>query len=82
MYNLFTPYLIKNCVTDWHIMILNLRASPLSTICSDTEFLQIDDETVLYSIICKRVGLLGYIEQHRVYNLQPDSFLGKSSSQV
>ena len=50
-----TPWLIKKtCVIDLYIVILNLQLSTSCIICSDIEFLQIDDEIVLYSIICKK----------------------------
>ena len=43
----------KNLLIDLYIVILNLQASPSRTICSDIESLQIDDEFILYIMICK-----------------------------
>ena len=76
-------FIKKTCVIDLYIVILDLQASPSCIICSDIEFLQIEGEILFYSIICEKgQDFLGYIEQYRVYSLQPASFFGKSSSQV
>jgi len=50
----FAPWLIKTCVIDLHIVILNLQAFPLCIICSEIKFRQIDDEIILYIMICKK----------------------------
>jgi len=50
-----TSWLIKKtCLIDLYIGILDLQAFPLWLICSDIEFLRIDGEIFLYSIIRKK----------------------------
>ena len=50
-----TPWLIKKtCVSDLYIVILDLQVFPLCIICSEIEFLRINGEIFLYSIICKK----------------------------
>ena len=61
--------------------VVQLVGLPVLCTIYDTDLLQTNDEISLYS---KYVAgtCLGYMEQYRVCNLQPASFIDKSKSQV